>query len=341
MASSKELTPSNSPFFPNHFIKNQFFTKHQTIPANTDLSGKVIIVTGSNSGLGFECANQMLSHKLTRLVMAVRSLEKGEIAASKLRKQYPSASINVWELDMASYASIRAFVARVEEALPRLDVAILNAGLGFGDFKLLPETGHEETFQVNYLSTMLLAILLLPVLKNKSPPNLPGRLTISTAMLSIGAKFANKNEVPLLQSFDDKSFFDSIDIYSTSKLLGQMFVWKLTDVVSADSVVLNLVEPGFVKGTELHSDRSISARAFMSLLKAAAARTVKVGASTYLDAAVVKGKESHGCILTNWDIAPYAPFQYTPEGKKVMEILWEETIKEFNFVDVNGILKSL
>lgn len=304
MASSKELPPSTTPFFPNHFIQNQFCTKPQATPTDTDLSGQVVIVTGSNSGLGLECASHLLSFSLSRLIMAVRSMAKGESAAAKLQTLYPNAVISVWQLDMASYDSIRAFVARADKELLRLDIAILNAGMGFKKFNIVPSTGHEETVQINYLSTMLLSILLLPVLKSKSPTGWPGRLTISTAMLSITAKFANKKEIPLLPSFDNKDSFDIRDIYSSSKLLGQMFVWKLTDVVSADDVVINLVEPGFVKGTELHSDISVTSSLFMGLFKAATARTVKVGASTYLDASIVKGKESHGCVLTNWEIAP-------------------------------------
>ncbi|KEF57425.1 uncharacterized protein A1O9_05342 [Exophiala aquamarina CBS 119918] len=340
MASSKELPPSTASFL-NFFVKNQFRTKYQCTPSNTDLSGKVVVVTGSNSGLGLECASQMLSFKPARLIMAVRSPTKGERAAADLRQQDPNAVISVWELDMTSYDSIRAFAARADHELSRLDIAILNAGMGFGGFKIVPTTGHEETFQVNYLSTMLLTILLLPVLKRKTPAGSPGRLSISTAMLSIHAKFVNKTEVPLLPSFDDKKYFDVRDIYSTSKLLGQLFVWKLTDLVSADDVVVNLVEPGFVKGTNLHRDASVAGQVLMGAFKAATARTVEVGASTYLDASIVKGKESHGCILMNWEVAPYAPFQYTPEGKVVMERLWEETLNEFNFLDVKGVLKSL
>lgn len=304
MVSSKELPPDTTPFFPNHFIKNQFRTKHQFPPKETNLSGKVVIVTGSNTGLGLECAHQLLSYKLSRLIMAIRSTTKGESAAASLRQQYPNADINVWPLDMTSYDSIRAFVSRADKELTRLDIAILNAGIGFGGFKIVPSTGHEETIQVNYLSTMLLAVLLLPILKQKSPAGSPGRLTISTAMLSIAAKFANKNEVPLLPSFDKEKFFDPMDVYSTSKLLGQMFVWKLADLVSPDDVVVNLVEPGFIKGTQLHRNRSVAAKVFMSLFGALAARTVKVGASTYIDASIVKGKDSHGCILMNWEVAP-------------------------------------
>ncbi|KAL1595974.1 hypothetical protein SLS60_009664, partial [Paraconiothyrium brasiliense] len=300
---SKNLAPSKTPFFPNHFIRNQFGTKPQIPPKTTNLSGRVAIVTGSNTGLGLECARQLLSYKLSRLILAVRSVGRGQDAAYELASQYPNAFIEVWEVDMASYDSVRAFAARVGTELSRLDMAILNAGIGFHDFKIVPGTGHEETIQVNYLSTILLAVLLLPSLKTKSPTG-PGRLTISTAMLSMTAKFPNKHEDPLLPSFDDKKYFDASDIYATSKLLGQMFLWKLTDLVSAEDVVVNMVEPGFVKGTDLHRDRSFSTRIAVGLLKTVAARSVAVGASAYVDACAVKGKESHGCILTNWEIAP-------------------------------------
>ena len=303
MTSSKQLPPSTVPFFPNQFITNQFRTKPKYIDPSTDLSGKVAIVTGSNTGLGLEASNQLLSFKLSRLIVAVRSSTKGEAAATKLRKQYPNATIDVWALDMSSYESIQSFAKRAE-TLPRLDIAILNAGLAGAKFETVPSTGHEMTFQVNYLSTMFLAILLLPTLKQKSPVGEPGRLTIVTSMLSMTVKFPNKKEVPLIPSFDNKKFFDPMDIYPTSKLLGQLFIWKLTDLVSADDVVVNLVEPGFIKGTELQRDIPFLAKVGLNIFKAISARNVKLGASTYLDAAVGKGKESHGSILMNWDIFP-------------------------------------
>ncbi|CAK7205416.1 hypothetical protein SEUCBS139899_008187 [Sporothrix eucalyptigena] len=335
------MAPNTAPFFPNQFIKNQFRTKPHPTPKDTDLSGQTIIVTGSNTGLGLECAKQLLSYKLSHLVMAVRSIDKGEAAAAPLRKQYPSAKIDVWPLDMTSYESIQTFVSKVDTGLPRLDVAVLNAGIGFQPFQIVKSTGHELTVQVNYLSTMLLAILLLPALKNKSPAGKPGRLTISTAMLSATAKFPNKNAVPLLPSFNDESIWDMSDIYSTSKLLGQMFLWKLTDIVSADNVVINMVEPGFIKGTDLHRERPGAVQFMLGLMKSVSARSVQLGATAYIDAAVVKGREAHGCILGNWEIEPYVPFQYTAEGKKVTEQLWTETLAEFAFVKAEQILKSV
>ncbi|KAG4216943.1 hypothetical protein PC116_g34576, partial [Phytophthora cactorum] len=89
-----------------------------------------------------------------------------------------------------------------------------------------------------------------------------------------------------------------------SKFLGQMFAYKLSEYVSADDVIVNLVCPGFVKGTDLSRDVSIIIKPLQVLFSSIAARTVKDGASTYLDAALVKGKESHCSFVMSWQVSP-------------------------------------
>ncbi|RYP29728.1 hypothetical protein DL767_006603 [Monosporascus sp. MG133] len=304
MVGSKDLEPSKAPFFPNVFFHNQFRAKPQLLPPTTDLSNMVAIVTGGNTGLGFEASRQLLSFKLTHLILAVRSPEKGEAAASELRTQHRGANIEVWQLDMSSYDSIQAFARRVQDKLSRLDIVILNAGVRKLAFGTVRGTGHEETIQVNYLSTALLTILLLPILKSKSPAGGPGRLTIAGAALSLAAKFPNKNKDPLLPSFDDAKTFAGIDRYNTSKLLVQMFLWKLVDYVSADDVVVNVADPGFVKGTDLTRNAKGGAKVGVAVFGAVAGRNKRDGASTYLDAVVNKGRESHGCFLMSWQIRP-------------------------------------
>lgn len=306
MASSKHLPPDNTPFFPRLFIANQFHAKVQLPPTGTTLSGKVAIITGGNTGLGFESACQLLSFHLSHLIIAVRSLEKGDVAARKLRVDFPDAVIEVWQLDMASYSSIQTFIERAEIELARIDIVILNAGrMKFNHFDMVPSTGHEELIQINYLSTMLLAILLLPLLKNnKAPGGPPGRLTIVNAALSLNAKFRNKNKKPLIPSFDDPKSFNSQEWYNSSKLLAHMFLYRLVDLVSADDVILNLVDPGYVGGTELTRDMPGALVVIGRIFERLTARSVTEGASTYLDACVVKGKESHGCFIMGWQIKP-------------------------------------
>lgn len=302
MMGSSDLKPISSPFFPHIFLKNQFGTKNQWPPKDTNLAGKVVIVTGANQGLGLETCDQLLSLGLSHLIIAVRTPVKGETAANSLRAKYPKSIIDVFQLDMMKYDSIRAFVARVEQ-LERIDVVILNAGVRKMKFELVPSTGHEETIQVNYISTVLLCILLLPVLKRKSVDG-PGRISIISSGLAFASKFPNRTASPLLPSFDNDKNFDLTDQYNTSKLLGMMFLWKLTDYVSSDDVVVNAIDPGFVKGTNLTNDLPFVASIFFAIFKQIAARSLKVGASTYVDGAVVKGKESHGCYIMSWKISP-------------------------------------
>lgn len=119
------------------------------------------------------------------------------------------------------------------------------------NFTTVKGTGNETDIQVNYLSTVLLAILLLPILKAKGPPGEPARLTIVNAALSLVAKFLNRNANPLLSLFDNPKNIDRDEHYNSSKLLAHMFLWKLVDYVSAEDVIVNLADPAWVKGTEL------------------------------------------------------------------------------------------
>ena len=285
------------------FIRSQLLTKPQRAPANTDLSGQVAIVTGASTGLGFKCVEHLLSLKLSHVILAVRSLEKGKAAAKHFLGRYPSAKVEVWELEMTSYPSIQAFSQRVSSELPRLDIAILNAAVIEATYQANKSTGHDRVIQVNYLSTFLLAILLLPSLKTKSPGK-AGRLTIVNSSVALGAKFATRSQRPLLSSFDTPTAYDATNRYNDSKLLGQLFLVKLLPYLRPEDVIVNIVDPGFCKGSELHRTTDGLVAAAVSMTKALTGRTPEAGAWTYIDAAVVKGAESHGCFCMDWKIAP-------------------------------------
>lgn len=84
-----------------------------------------------------------------------------------------------------------------------------------------------------------------------------------------------------------------------------LFLWRLSEYVSADDVIVNIVDPGFVKGTESVAKMPTVTAMIAKGFAAVTGRSVQVGASTYVDAVAVKGKESHGCFLTSWRIHPY------------------------------------
>lgn len=305
MVGSKDLQPSTARFFPNVFFYNQYRAKTQWPPKDTNLSGQTAIVTGSNVGLGYEAALQLLGLELTHLIVAVRSLDKGKAAAASMRMQYPAALIEVWHLDLCSYDSIQMFAKQVDAKLERVDMVILNAGRARFDYNRCDSTGHEESLQVNFLSTVFLTVLLLPILKAKAPPGQPARLTIASAAITLEARSAQVKADPLFPALNLPENFDRRDSYRVSKLLVQVFLWRLVDYVSAEHVIINLSDPAFVKGTDFARDLTdAKIRAIFGLFGLLAGRTPKVGASCLVDAVVNKGKESHGCFLMSWKIHP-------------------------------------
>ena len=305
MAASKDMAPLATGFG-SLFIQNQFRTAIPCPPAGTNLNGMTAIITGASSGLGLESAKHLVRLGLSHLIVAVRSVEKGKAAVAQIRKETESkAKIDVWPIDMESYDSIKKFVDRCQTDTPRIDIVILNAGLFPGTQLERAPNGHEKSVQVNYLGQMLLAILLLPVIKSKKVPGVIPRITISNAVLASLAKLPNWQGKSLLQALDSKDEpYAGPNRYNVTKLLCQLFFVKLADVVDPNDVIINMVEPGYTKGTSLMRDFSGLHAAFSMVLKALAARPVATASLTYVDAVVVKGKESHGCFLMNCKIFP-------------------------------------
>lgn len=310
---SKELPPLPSNFGPV-FFRNQFRT---TIPLPTkilypNVAGQRAVVTGSNTGLGFEAARQLLTLGYSHLIMGVRSLDRGHEAAKKLQAFNPKAVIDVWELDMDSYPSVRAFARRCQEQLPgRIDSTILNAGVGRLS-RVTSASGHESTMQINHYGTALLALLLIPVIKEKA--NLQGLSTKAPAMTIVNSvtahlcEFPNRAARPLLPTFDDEKVlaFDPNERYGVSKLISQMFLIELCDRVPPvnGNPFISFVDPGLTKGTGLFRETRGVMKVVMKGFFSAAGRTPERGSATYVHAVLGHGPETHGCFLMNAEIAP-------------------------------------
>jgi NAD(P)-dependent dehydrogenase (short-subunit alcohol dehydrogenase family) len=210
---------------------------------------------------------------------------------------------------MTSYDSIQAFACRVETYLSRLDVSIHNSGLAHCSLQLCKSTRHCGDIQVNYLSTFLLVILLLQALKKikeRSSASPPARLTMVSSGTALDAKLPNRNKRPLLGSFDHPRIqpFDRLERYGASSLLGHLFFVRLLKYLNPDETIVNLVQPGLCKGTGLFREASISLLAVFSIIKTFTALSVEDGAWLYVDAAVVRGKEPHGCFCSKETIQP-------------------------------------
>ena len=131
----------------------------QDIP---DLTGKVVIITGANSGLGLE-STKALAAKGATVVMACRNMRKAEQAKAEVLRLTPDANLDVMALDNASLDSVRAFADAFKAKYDRLDILLNNAGV-----MAIPRTETEEGFEmqlgVNHLAHFALTGLLLDVL---------------------------------------------------------------------------------------------------------------------------------------------------------------------------------
>jgi hypothetical protein len=133
----------------------------------------------------------------------------------------------------------------------------------------------------------------------------PPILSIVASDTAYWAKFDLKK--PLIPQFDNPKTFNHTN-YQRSKLLLFWFVVKLSELISAEDVTINLTNPGLTDGTSLNTEMFSKfnpvLRAIASSLKGFMARTVEVGASTYIHATVLQGKESHGSYVSDWKIQP-------------------------------------
>lgn len=158
-----------------------------------DLSGQTIIVTGSNVGLGLDAAEHFARLGASKVILAVRTESKGGDAKTKIVESLginPSR-LELWKLDMSSAESVKAFAARVNR-LNRLDAVVENAGLLTQEWKMVE--GDESHIKVNVVSTVLLALLVLPKLRESGIKyKRQTHLVLVGSDLHMVAKFGEKN----------------------------------------------------------------------------------------------------------------------------------------------------
>lgn len=232
------------------FLYNQFFV---TLPAPSgSYAGQTVIITGANTGLGKEAARHFARLGASTIILAVRSLSKGEAAKSDIEATTGCGPdiVQVWSLDMCSYDSVRDFASRIERELPRVDIMIENAGITTLTFKRAEE--GESTITTNVVSTFLLASLVLPKLRETAQKfNIRPTLTIVASEMHAWAKFEERNvaEGKIFEALSDESTWEKRkgDRYSVSKLLEILAVQSIGKRYNHDSypVTINCVNPGF------------------------------------------------------------------------------------------------
>lgn len=186
-----------------NFIRAQYSTLPIALDPS-DVKGKTYIVTGSNTGLGYECTKHLANLGTARIIMAVRNIKSGEEAKSTIEKDSGRHSnIAVWHLDMSSYDSVKKFARRVGDELDRVDGVVENAGLVAGEWNTAE--GHLATITVNVTATLLLAVLLVPHLQKSAKA-----YKTNPRIAIVGSNVAFHAE-PLIKQLDRENIFDDLD----------------------------------------------------------------------------------------------------------------------------------
>jgi NAD(P)-dependent dehydrogenase (short-subunit alcohol dehydrogenase family) len=184
------------------FLYSQLFV---TLPKPTkDFFGQTIIVTGSNTGLGLEAARHLSRLNASLVILAVRNQAKGKAAKQSILASTgrTDSSIEVWDLDMQSYDSIKTFCARASK-LDRLDAVLENAGIMTKHFNLV--AGYETSITTNVIGTFLLALGLLPKLRESAAEyKTPSRLSIVASDLHFIAKFPEGQNEDIFEALNNE-----------------------------------------------------------------------------------------------------------------------------------------
>lgn len=351
------------------YLYNQITRQRESVPPNpnVNLNGCTILITGATGDLGLEVTKQLLNGRPTKIILAVRDTKRGEKVKANLLEQQKAqfeehektdqprpAIIEVKRLDQADFTSVQELAEHIRGE--PLDVVILNSAMTKWEWELTKDDGYEEMYQVNYLSTVLLAVLLLPALRTEpntrqshtSPVPLSPRLVfvssdgVSNTLLPTAvipgyndpASLQSNAEAdphpsprPILNFMSGPENYRWLVRYNDTKLLLLLFARHLSTLIPADQCIISSVHPGFIITNLIRNGffamrylgTSWFARRFV-------ARPLDQGAASIVNAAVVKGNESHGCYMSESKIREPTAFIRSEEGRRMQEQVYQETV---------------
>jgi NAD(P)-dependent dehydrogenase (short-subunit alcohol dehydrogenase family) len=222
--------------------------------------GRLAVVTGANTGLGFETAQVLAAHGAT-VVLAVRDIEKGKRAAARIAGTAPGADVMVEPLDLTSLDSIRAAADELRAKHPRIDLLINNAGVMFPP-RQTTRDGFELQFGTNHLGHFALTGLLL---EHMLP--VPGSRVVTVSSIA--------HRIQARINFDDlqsERSYSRVGAYGQSKLANLMFTYELQRrMPGAGTTIAVAAHPGLAD-TELTRNSPAITAVLARLISQKAAR---------------------------------------------------------------------
>jgi retinol dehydrogenase 12 len=201
-------------------------------PFQADLSGRVALVTGANSGMGKETARE-LARMGAEVVLGCRSRELGEAARAEIIQTTASTGVTVMQVDLSSPASVRACARLCYEQFPKLDMLVNNAAASLRTRQVTPD-GFERHWATNVLGPHLLTTLLLPALVASGH----GRIVTVSTVAAGGLDLSDTQW--------ERRPYKGTGAYRSSKQAARMLTWALAERLRGTPVTANADSPGYV-----------------------------------------------------------------------------------------------
>ncbi|XP_044267573.1 retinol dehydrogenase 11-like [Tribolium madens] len=245
--------------------------------SQTCLVGRTALITGANSGIGYETALDF-AKRGAGVILACRNAAKAEEARSKIISETGNDNIIVKIVDMASFDSIRALAKEINETESRLDILVNNAGM-FGHWGETTKDGLPVLIQTNHFSGFLLTNLLMDLLKKT-----PSRVVNVSSM---AARQARDFTLDKIFKHNAKMGRD----YAYSKLCNIFFTQELAKKLEGSGVTAYSLHPGVVKTNFFENNTYL--KIFATVLLNFFAKSPEEGAQTTIYCSVARGIEGH------------------------------------------------
>ncbi|THV00238.1 short-chain dehydrogenase [Dendrothele bispora CBS 962.96] len=324
-----------------------------------DLTGKTVIVTGANVGIGFEAAKHFARMNPEKLIIVCRSKEKGDEAKRVIQEETKFPRIEAWIMELSDFSSVKAFADRAEKELERIDYLVENAGVAnTGKYKATKD-GWEDTFQVNNLAPTLLAFLLLPKMlqtakKHGTYPRLVVVSSHTHYWSTLEKEVVDAPKGKILETFSSENYWSKTTSgrYQDTKLFNVLFIRALASRLPPPSqsptITTVAVNPSFCLSSlrrgyhdpSVASDESIikMRETFDEMEKTAftgeeGSRQLVYGAIGLRDEGKEGEEKMTGGYVSFSNLVETSDFVLSEEGRKFEDRVWDECIEVLSQVD--------
>ncbi|CAM0139106.1 hypothetical protein VKS41_007865 [Umbelopsis sp. WA50703] len=313
----------------------------QKVPLHLDsqnLQGKTLMITGGNAGIGLECAKQLSKMGPAKIILACRNMTTAAEAVESIKARGFS-TVEAWQLDQGSIASVKAFTKRYNES--GLDLHLVLANAGVVSFKSSPtpeltDDGHEVMVATNHSGAVLLTLGLLPSLRRTaakaSGDQLP-RIVIVSSDVHYWTEFSlSKEQGNIIKAMDsEKSWTNNRDRYFDTKLLNVLYAQELgnklhqSKVKEDKKIVVAIVNPGLVLSREQIDDPNSPLPAD----RRAIARDYPEGCKTHLFASIDPNAAQPNEVIYYANCKPFETADITlgKKGEALRERVWKDTLE--------------